>query len=75
MYEYPRKILRLPLVKEITGLSRSSIYLKISRDEFPKQITLGKHSRSVGWIEEEVTEWIDQHIHSSRHNQGEGSCK
>ncbi len=70
MYKYPQKILRLPTVKERTGLSRSSIYLKISRDEFPKQITLGNNSRSVGWIEEEINLWIEQRIQTSRNKVG-----
>ncbi|MBT4159970.1 MAG: AlpA family phage regulatory protein, partial [Gammaproteobacteria bacterium] len=39
-------ILRLPTVKARTGLSRSSIYLKISQNQFPKSISLG--ARAVG---------------------------
>ena len=35
------KILRLPQVKEITGLSRSTIYLHMSEGSFPKKIDLG----------------------------------
>lgn len=49
-------ILRLPIVKARTGLSRSSIYLKIAKNEFPKPISLG--ARSVGWLENEVEDWI-----------------
>ncbi|NQZ49711.1 MAG: AlpA family phage regulatory protein, partial [Moritella sp.] len=30
------KIIRLPEVKNKTGLSRSSIYLRMSNDEFPQ---------------------------------------
>ncbi|MDP3704946.1 MAG: AlpA family transcriptional regulator [Legionellaceae bacterium] len=58
------KILRLPSVKERTGLSRSSIYLKISQGNFPVPILLG--GRSVGWIEEEINNWIEQRIQVSR---------
>ena len=57
-------ILRLPAVKARTGLSRSSIYLRISQSEFPKPISLG--SRAVGWIETEVDDWLDQRIDASR---------
>jgi prophage regulatory protein len=53
-----QKILRLPHVKEVTGLSRSSIYLMMSKGAFPKPILL--NSRAVGWIETELTEWINQ---------------
>ena len=45
-------ILRLPAVKACTGLSRSSIYLRISEGRFPKSVSLG--SRAVGWPAHEV---------------------
>lgn len=61
---FPLKILRLPTVKERTGLARATIYLKISQGAFPQPISLG--SRSVGWIEEEITSWIEQRIQTSR---------
>ena len=57
-------ILRFPLVKARTGLSRSTIYLKISRGEFPKQICLG--ARSVGFLEKEISDWIDRQVTQSR---------
>jgi len=57
-------ILRLPKVKERTGLSRSSIYLKISQGSFPKPVSLG--ARAVGWISSEIDEWLNQQIESSR---------
>jgi prophage regulatory protein len=57
-------ILRLPTVKDRTGLSRSTIYLRISEGTFPKSISLG--SRAVGWIESEINEWLEQRIESSR---------
>lgn len=56
-------ILRLPTVKARTGLSRSTIYLRISEGHFPKPISLG--GRAVGWIEEEITEWLHQQIEDS----------
>lgn len=54
------KVLRLPQVISLTGLSRSTIYLRISNNEFPKPISLG--GRSVGWLESDVAEWIDSKI-------------
>ena len=53
-------ILRLPAVKARTGLSRSTIYLRISRGEFPSPISLGP--RAVGWVEAHVEEWLTQRI-------------
>lgn len=58
------KILRLPEVKKLIGLSRSSIYLRISKGEFPKPISLG--SRAVGWLTEDVDRWLEEKIQSSR---------
>jgi len=58
------RILRLPAVKELTGLSRSSIYLRISKNEFPSQISLG--DRAVGWIETDIERWLTQKIEDSR---------
>ncbi|MDD5580047.1 MAG: AlpA family transcriptional regulator [Methylobacter sp.] len=58
------KILRLPTVKEITGLSRSTIYLRISKDEFPSPISLG--ARAVGWIESEIEAWLSAQVEKSR---------
>ena len=57
-------ILRLPQIKARTGLSRSTIYLRISEDRFPKPISLG--GRAVGWIEAEVNDWLNQQIDNSR---------
>ncbi len=48
----PHTILRLPTVKARTGLSRSTIYLRVSRGTFPAPVPLG--GRVVGWIEAEV---------------------
>lgn len=57
-------ILRLPAVKARTGLSRSTIYLRISEGHFPKPISLG--GRAVGWVEAEVNDWLNQQIETSR---------
>ena len=57
-------ILRLPAVKSRTGLSRSSIYLRVSQGMFPKQVSLG--GRAVGWLESEVEDWLRQQVQSSR---------
>jgi prophage regulatory protein len=58
------EILRRPQVQERTGLSRSSIYEKMSRGEFPRPISLG--AKSVGWLAQEVEFWIEQRIKASR---------
>lgn len=59
-----QRILRLPSVRERTGLSRSNIYAKISRKEFPAAVSLG--ARAVGWIEAEIEAWLEARIEQSR---------
>jgi prophage regulatory protein len=58
--------LRLPEVKKVTGLSRSSIYLRIKDGHFPAPVRLG--GRAVGWIEEEVASWERDRVLESRAN-------
>jgi prophage regulatory protein len=57
-------ILRLPDVKRSTGLSRSTIYLRISQGTFPKPVSLG--GRAVGWLEAEIQAWLERRIEASR---------
>jgi prophage regulatory protein len=45
-------ILRLPAVKASTGLSRSTLYLRIAQGVFPRPVSLG--GRVVGWPASEV---------------------
>ena len=60
----PTRIVRLPEVVARTGLSRSTIYVRLADGAFPKPVQLG--ARAVGWIEAEVDEWIRQQIAISR---------
>lgn len=57
-------ILRLPSVKILTGLSRSTIYLRISEGSFPKPISLGP--RAVGWLDSDIRDWIQSRVDASR---------
>lgn len=54
------KILRKKDVLEKTGLSKSTIYELITKNQFPRQIKLSK--RSVGWLESEIDQWIKSKI-------------
>ena len=54
------KILRLRQVLELTGLSRSTLYLYIQNQQFPSQVRLGP--KIVGWVEDEVSNWIGERI-------------
>lgn len=57
-------ILRNKQVQQRTGLSRSSLYLKISEGTFPKPLSLG--SRAVGWRSDAVQSWIESRPVSSQ---------
>ena len=58
------RVLRLPRVTRRTGLSRSTIYLRVAEGTFPKSVKLG--GRAVGWLEAEIEEWLQQRIEASR---------
>ncbi len=58
------RINRLETVKYVTGLSRSTIYLRIKNGEFPKPIKLG--GRAVGWLEEDIQNWLAKQVQMSR---------
>jgi prophage regulatory protein len=58
------RIMRLPEVKAMTGLSRSTIYFRIDLGTFPKQVSLG--GRAVGWLEHEIQEWLQRQVQASR---------
>ncbi len=57
-------ILRLPSVKARTGLSRSTIYLRVAEGSFPAPVSLG--GRAVGWVEAEIDNWVKNRIEASR---------
>ena len=54
------RILRRKQVENRTGLSRSTIYLRLQEGTFPKPISLGP--RAVGWLENEIDEWLVERI-------------
>lgn len=56
--------MRLPEVKAITGLSKSSLYVLIREKSFPAPVRLG--SRAVAWVKSEVKQWAADRVHASR---------
>ena len=57
-------ILRRRVVEARTGLSRSTIYLRMTQGTFPKSIPLGP--RAIGWLESEVEAWLQAQVASVR---------
>ena len=58
------RILRLPVVKSRTGLSRSTIYSHVANKQFPAPISLG--ARAVGWLEQDIEAWLSEKVEASR---------
>ena len=58
------KFIRLQLVMERCGRSRSSIYEGMKNGTFPKAVKLG--IRSTAWVEGEIEDWLHQRIRASR---------
>ena len=50
------RLVRLPVVEELTGLKKSEIYDRISRGEFPRQVPLGP--KTVAWVLHEVQAYV-----------------
>ncbi|MGS0681829.1 helix-turn-helix transcriptional regulator [Shewanella sp. 30m-9] len=59
-----QKVMRLPEVIAKVGLSRSTIYLRISKGRFPASISIG--DRAVGWLESDIEQWLDDRITASK---------
>lgn len=58
---FPRdRFMRLPEVISTCGLSRSTIYDLISREQFPSQISLG--GKNVAWLASEIDSWMQARI-------------
>lgn len=49
-------IIRLKEVRELTGLSTTTIWRLERANEFPSRVQLARHS--VGWYREEILEWL-----------------
>ena len=66
------QILRLPAVLSRVGVSRSTLYLWVSECRFPASIPLGE--RSIGWLESDVTAWIEARVRRARGVQDEAEA-
>lgn len=70
--ESSERILRLQAVKARCGLSRSTIYARIALGQFPAPISLG--ANSIGFLESEVSAWIEGRIEASRNTTRKDNC-
>ncbi len=53
-------LIKLNKVKEITSLSRATIYRQMEKGNFPKKINLS--DRLIFWVEDEVRDYIKDRI-------------
>ncbi|MEP6898695.1 MAG: AlpA family phage regulatory protein [Rhodanobacter sp.] len=58
------RFIRLPEVRDVTGLSRSQLYRLVQSGDFPAQVKLG--ASASAWIEAEVMNWCADRIAASR---------
>jgi prophage regulatory protein len=56
--------LRLPDVKAVTGLSKTSLYALIKEKSFPAPVRLGP--RAVAWVKSEIRQWAVERVQASR---------
>lgn len=53
----PDRIIRLPELLRITGLSTASLYRQMAEERFPRPVRLGKSA--VGWRSQAVSSWLE----------------
>lgn len=52
-----QRLLRLKSVCDVVTLSKTSIYDRLARGEFPQPVRIG--NRNVAWREADIAAWID----------------
>jgi prophage regulatory protein len=58
------RFIRLPEVRHITGLGKTTLYGMMKGGEFPPSVKIG--GQAVGWVEEEVAQWAANRIAQAR---------
>ena len=62
MTKMMRRLLRLSAVEDVTGMAKTAIYDAMERGVFPKPVPILEGGRAVGWVEEEIVDYIDARI-------------
>lgn len=58
------RLIRLPEVKNRTGIGRTAIYQRVKDGTFPAPIKIGV--RAVAWQETQIDKWIKQQIAANK---------
>lgn len=69
----PVRLLRFATVRDLTGLSRTTLWRLERTGEFPKHVTMSAHA--VGWVESEVVAWIGSRVRARHEPQVNGQWK
>ena len=59
----PTRLIRLPEVSRHVALSKSAIFVRIAKGEFPRPVSLG--ARAVAWRLDEVEAWIAARVRAA----------
>ena len=54
------KFLRINEILKTTGLSRSQIYVLVSKGQFPKQVKVS--DKASAWLASEVEAWMNERV-------------
>jgi prophage regulatory protein len=65
-----QKVLRIKDVEAQTGLSRTSIWRLERLKNFPARLRLGMNS--VGWLEDDISEWLRERPRGMTRHQATG---
>lgn len=56
----PTRMMRLPEVMRVTGLSRPTIYRHMKAGTFPQRVKLTE--RTSAWVASEVNSWLESRL-------------
>lgn len=59
------RLIRRAEVMERVGLSKSSIYKRMTAKQFPKPVSIG--GGRVAWVESDINNWIAQRLTDAGH--------
>lgn len=64
MNKTPQRFIRLPEVRRLTGMSRTSIYAAIADGRFPRPLKAGP--KTSVWQESDIAKWQDGIVAASQ---------
>jgi predicted DNA-binding transcriptional regulator AlpA len=64
---FEERFLRLPQILRLIPIGKSTLWERVKKGEFPKQIKLG--SKISVWKESDVRAYIDDHCRASNDNE------